>query len=69
MQTQKRHCEDELANLRDRNRDDLQEIDRLAMTCEQADRHSDELTSQLRQAEFDISKSLNKVEELNRSID
>jgi hypothetical protein len=69
LQTQKRHCEDELANLRDRNRDDLQEIDRLAMTCEQADRLSDELTSQLRQAEFDISKSLNKVEELNRSID
>jgi len=55
--------------LRDRNRDDLQEIDRIAMTCEQADRHSDELTSQLRQVEFDISKSVNKVEELNRAID
>ena len=34
LQSQKRQCDDELTALRDRNREDLEEIDRLNMTNE-----------------------------------
>lgn len=69
MQGQKRRTEEELAAIRERNREDLSEIDRLTLACEQADRAGDELSGELRNLEFEISKTLNRVEELNREID
>jgi hypothetical protein len=55
--------------LRERNREDLEEIDRLTVANEVKANEGNDLSSHIRTLEFEISKSLNKVEELNRVID
>jgi len=55
--------------LRERNREDLEEIDRLTVANEVKQNEGNDLASHIRTLEFEISKSLNKVEELNRLID
>ncbi len=69
LQSQKRQCDDELAALRDRNREDLEEIDRLNVANEVKANEGNDLSGHIRNLEFEISKSLNQVEELNRHID
>ncbi len=55
--------------LRERNMNDLQEIERLNMQNEQATNQGEDLSSQVRALEFEISKSLNKTEDMNRQLD
>jgi hypothetical protein len=55
--------------LRERNREDLEEIDRLTVANEIKANEGNDLASHIRTLEFEISKALNKVEELNRVID
>ena len=69
LSSQKHKQEDELNLLRERNMNDLQEIERLNMQNEQATNHGEDLSSQVRALEFEISKSLNKTEDMNRQLD
>ncbi len=69
LQSQKRQSDDELAALRERNREDLEEIDRLNVANEVKANEGNDLSGHIRNLEFEISKSLNQVEELNRHID
>lgn len=55
--------------MRERNREDLEEIDRLTVANEVKNNEGSDLASHIRTLEFEISKVLNKVEELNRAID
>ena len=57
--SQKRQCDDELAALRDRNREDLEEIDRLNVANEVKANEGNDLSGHIRNLEFEISKSLN----------
>lgn len=55
--------------MKERNRSDLAEIERLHIGCEQAGHESDALTGQLKTLEFEISKTMNHSEEVNRTIE
>ena len=59
LQSQKRQCDDELAALRDRNREDLEEIDRLNVANEVKANEGNDLSGHIRNLEFEISKALN----------
>lgn len=69
LASQKHQNEDELHALRERNREDLEEIDRLTVANEVKNNEGNDLASHIRTLEFEISKALNRVEELNRAID
>ena len=69
LNSQKRQADEELGALRERNREDLEEIDRLNVANEQRANEGNDLGNHIRSLEFEISKALNQVEELNRSID
>ena len=69
LKSQKRQTDDELTALRERNREDLEEIDRLNVANEAKTNEGNDLSSHIRNLEFEISKALNQVEELNRLID
>jgi len=47
----------------------LEEIDRLNVVIEQRNSDGNDLSNHIRSLEFEISKALNQVEELNRMID
>jgi predicted nucleic acid-binding Zn-ribbon protein len=47
----------------------LEEIDRLTVANEVKSNEGNDLASHIRTLEFEISKALNRVEELNRAID
>lgn len=66
---QKKHLEDELHNLRERNRQDAEEIDRLNYQNDCKSKESADLTAQTRQLEYDISKQLARIDDLNKLID
>ena len=66
---QKKHLEDELHNLRERNRQDAEEIDKLNHQNDLKAKESADLTAQTRQLEFDISKQLARIDDLNKLID
>lgn len=59
LQSQKRQTDDELNALRDRNREDLEEIDRLNVANEVKSNEGNDLSGHIRNLEFEISKSLN----------
>lgn len=56
LMNQKKHLEDELQNLRERNRQDAEEIDKLNYQNELKSKESADLTAQTRTLEYDISK-------------
>jgi len=66
---QKGQVDEEMVALRERNREDLGEIERLTLSNDQKAAEGNELINHIRSLEFDISKSLNSIEELNRLID
>jgi predicted nucleic acid-binding Zn-ribbon protein len=66
---QKRQLEEELATIRQRNKEDAEQIERLNQDNEHVTNDNNYLTGQIRALEYDISKSLNRVEDLNRLID
>ena len=45
---------------------DMQEIERLNLQNDQANQQGEELSAQVRTLEFEISKTLNRTEDLNR---
>ena len=67
--SQKKHLEDELFNLRERNRQDSEEIDKLNYQNELKSKESSDLTAQTRTLEYDISKQLARIDDLNKLID
>lgn len=69
LNSQKKHLEQELHNLRERNRQDAEEIDKLNGANEMKSRESAELTAQTRTLEYDISKQLARIDDLNKLID
>ena len=66
---QKGQLDEEMVALRERNREDLQEIERMTMQNDQKASEGSELANHIRSLEFDISKTLNNIEEMNRMID
>lgn len=66
---QKKHLEDEFQNLRERNRQDSEEIDKLNYQNELKSKESADLTAQTRGLEYDISKQLARIDDLNKLID
>ena len=66
--SQKKHLEDELFNLRERNRQDSEEIDKLNYQNELKSKESSDLTAQTRTLEYDISKQLARIDDLNKLI-
>ena len=69
LQSQKKHLETELMNLRERNRQDAEEIDKLNYQNELKSKESNDLTAQTRTLEYDISKQLARIDDLNKLID
>ena len=59
LQSQKRQTDDELNALRQRNREDLEEIDRLNVANEVKSNEGKDLSGHIRNLEFEISKALN----------
>lgn len=55
--------------MRERNREDATEIDRLNAQNDQKGKESVDLTARIRALEYDIAKSLSRIDELNRVID
>ena len=58
LQSQKRQSDDELGALRERNREDMEEIDRLNVANEVKANEGNDLSGHIRNLEFEISKSL-----------
>lgn len=69
LMQQKKHLEDEFHNLRERNRQDAEEIDKLNYQNELKSKESADLTAQTRTLEYDISKQLARIDDLNKLID
>ena len=61
--------EEELLNLRERNRSDSEEIDKLNYQNELKGKESADLTAQTRSLEYDINKQLARIDDLNKLID
>lgn len=59
LQSQKRQTDDELTALRERNREDLEEIDRMNVANEIKSNEGNDLSNHIRNLEFEISKNLN----------
>lgn len=59
LKSNKRQVDDELAALRERNREDLEEIDRLNVANEVKLNEGNDLSNHIRNLEFEISKALN----------
>ena len=55
--------------MRERNREDLEEIDRLTNSNNAKAKESNDLNANIRHLEYEISKSINKIEDFNRIID
>lgn len=55
--------------IRERNKEDGAEIDRLNLQNDQKGKESVELAAKIRALEYDISKSLSRIDDLNRIID
>jgi hypothetical protein len=56
-------------NLRERNRQDAEETDKLNYQNELKSKESADLTAQTRTLEYDISKQLARIDDLNKLID
>ncbi len=55
--------------MRERNREDSADIDKLNLQVEVKGKESVELASKIRTIEYDISKSLGRIEDLNRMME
>ena len=59
LKSNKRQVDDELGALHERNREDLEEIDRLNVANEVKLNEGNDLSNHIRNLEFEISKALN----------
>lgn len=55
--------------MRERNRDDALEIDKLASQVDLKGKESAEYAAKIRAVEYDISKALARIDDLNRVLD
>ena len=69
LQHQRKQLEEDLYGIRERNRDDAQEIDKLNVVNDQRGKESVDLAGRIRAIEYDISKALARIDDLNRIID
>lgn len=69
LQRQRKQLEEDLYGVRERNREDAQEIDKLNLVNDQRGKESVDLASRIRAIEYDISKALARIDDLNRVID
>lgn len=69
LQNQKKQLEDDLSKLRERNHEDMQEIDKLNVENDHKGKESVDMAAQIRANEYDISKALGKIDDLQRVID
>ena len=58
-----------MGHIRDRNREDAAEIDRLNVQNDNKGKESMDLSGRIIAIEYDISKSLSRIDDLNRIID
>lgn len=66
---QKKQLEEELLSIKERNREDAGEIDRLNVQNDQKGKESVEYAARIRAFEYDISKSLARIDDLSRIIE
>ncbi len=66
---QKKQLDEDLQNLRERNREDANEIDKLNTQVESKGKESVEYAAKIRAIEYDISKALGRIDDLNRVLD
>ena len=69
LNNQKKQLDDDLQQLRERNRDDAIEIDKLSAQVESKGKESVEYAAKIRAVEYDISKALARIDDLNRVLD
>lgn len=69
LSNQKRALEEDVIRLRDYNREESSEIDRLNVAVDQRQKESVELAARIRAVEYDISKSLARIDDLSRVYD
>ena len=69
LQGQKKQLDEDLFQVRERNREDASEIDRLNVQNDSRGKESVELAARIRSVEYDISKSLARIDDLNRVLD
>lgn len=69
LQLKKRHCDEELHDLRERNREDLCELDNLRAANDERTQDNINLQNQIRALESMLSKQLNSLEEINRATE
>jgi chromosome segregation ATPase len=69
LQNQKKQLDDDLQLLKERNRDDAIEIDKLAQQVDHKNKESVEYASRIRSIEHEISKALQRIDDLNRILD
>ena len=66
---QKKQLDDDLSLVRERNRDDSIEIDKLTVQVEIKSKESVDYAAKIRAVEYDISKALGRIDELSRVLD
>lgn len=69
LDSQKKHLETELLNLRDRNAKDNEELGNLQYNNDMKSKENEDLTAQTRTLEFDINKQLERIDDLNKLVD
>lgn len=69
LMNQKKQLDEDLQNLRERNREDANEIDKLNSQVESKGKESVEYAAKIRAIEYDISKALGRIDDLNRVLD
>jgi len=60
-----KHLDTELANTRERNMNDGEEINKVNYTSSMKEKESQDLVAQTRTLEYDISKQLGRIDDLN----
>lgn len=69
LTNQKKQLEEDLHKIRERNHEDAAEIDKLNLENDSKGKESVQMAAQIRSLEYDISKSLGKIDDLQRVID
>ena len=69
LNNQKRALEEDVIRVRDYNRDEQAEIERIILAVELRKKEGDEFAARIRSIEYDISKSLTRIDDLTRIYD
>ena len=69
LNNQKKAQEEDLLRIRQYNTDESLEIERINQLVDQRKREGDEFAARIRSIEYDISKSLTRIDDLSRIFD